>query len=115
MQATTQSVATPLPDPQVSRAADLVDYKSASIANQGIVNRPSGSVAILAFDEGQEVQEHTAPFDALVLVLDGVAEITASGQRHRVQAGELILIPADAPHSVKAPQRFKMLLTKIRP
>jgi quercetin dioxygenase-like cupin family protein len=78
------------------------------------VKKPTGNVTVFAFDEGQGLSEHTAPFDALVQVVEGDAEITISGKPHRVQGGEMILMPAGQPHALKAIQRFKMILTMIR-
>jgi quercetin dioxygenase-like cupin family protein len=99
---------------QAARAADLVDYQSDAIVSREILKQKTGSVTLFAFDAGQGLSEHTAPFDALVQVLDGDAEITVAGKRHRVSAGELILMPAGQPHALKAVQRFKMMLTMIR-
>ena len=79
------------------------------------VKRPTGSVTIFAFDKGQELSEHTASFDALEQVVEGETEIMISGQPHRLHGGEMILIPANQPHALKAVQRFKMMLTKILP
>jgi quercetin dioxygenase-like cupin family protein len=99
---------------QAAIAADLVDYQSDAIVSREIVRKKTGSVTLFAFDAGQGLSEHTAPFDALVQVLDGEAEITIAGKRHRVSAGELILMPANRPHALKAVQRFKMMLIMIR-
>lgn len=99
---------------QAARAADLVDYQSDAIVSREILKQKTGSVTLFAFDAGQGLNEHTAPFDALVQVLDGDAEITVAGKRHRVSAGELILMPAGQPHALKADRRFKMMLTMIR-
>jgi quercetin dioxygenase-like cupin family protein len=79
-----------------------------------ILKKPTGSVTVFAFDEGQGLSEHTAPFDALVQVVDGEAEITISGQPHRVASGRMILMPAGEPHALRARSRFKMILTMIR-
>ena len=95
-------------------AADLVDYQSDAIVSREVVKKKTGSVTLFAFDVRQELSEHTAPFDALVQVLDGEAEITIDGKRHRVSAGEMILMPANRPHALKAVQRFKMMLVMIR-
>ena len=80
-----------------------------------IVKKPAGSVTVFAFDEGQGLSEHTAPFDALVQVLEGVVEITIAGKIHHLHGGELIPTPAQQPHALKALQRYKMILTMIRP
>ena len=99
---------------QAARAADLVDYQSGAVVSREVLKKKTGSVTLFAFDQGQGLSEHTAPFDALVQVLDGEAEITVAGKRHRVSAGELILMPAGQPHALKADRRFKMMLIMIR-
>jgi len=103
-----------LPGAQAARAAELVSYQDGAIVSREIVKKPAGSVTIFAFDEGQGLSEHTTPFDALVQVLEGEVEITISGKIHRLRGGELILMPANQPHALKAIQRFKMILTMIR-
>ncbi len=95
-------------------ASALVHYENGSIVSREIVKNVGGSVTVFAFDEGQGFGEHTVPFDALVHVLEGEAEITIAGQPHRLQAGEMILMPAHQPHALKALKRYKMVLTKIR-
>jgi quercetin dioxygenase-like cupin family protein len=99
---------------KIAKVADLVNYQDGSIVSREIVKKPAGSVTVFAFDEGQGLSEHTAPFDALVHVLEGVVEITIAGKTHRLQSGELILMPAQQPHALKALQRYKMILTMIR-
>jgi quercetin dioxygenase-like cupin family protein len=94
--------------------AGLVDYQNSAIVSREILKKKTGTVTLFAFDAGQGLSEHTAPFDALVQVLDGEAEITIAGKRHRVAAGELILMPANKPHALMAGRRFKMMLTMIR-
>lgn len=100
---------------QVRRVVDLADYQAGGIVSRQIVKMPAGSITIFAFDEGQELTEHTSSSDALVHVLEGEAEITVAGQAHRAQSGEMIVLSAHVPHSVKAVTRFKMLLTMVRP
>jgi len=100
---------------QAVQAATLVDYQSGSVVSREILKGPTGRVTLFAFDEGEGLSEHTSPFNALVQIVEGEAEITISGQPHRVQAGELILMPAQKPHALKALKRFKMVLTMIRP
>ncbi len=92
----------------------LTDYQKGSIVSKEILKKESGSVTIFAFDRGQGLSEHTAPFDALVCVLDGNGEIIISGESYNVQEGEMIIMPADEPHAVKANERFKMMLVMIR-
>lgn len=99
---------------QVMNAAELVAYQESAVVSREIVSQKTGTVTLFAFDQGQGLSEHTAPFDALVLVLDGEAEITIAGTPFRVQAGEMILMPAHKPHALKAVQRFKMMLIMIR-
>ena len=103
-----------LPGAQAAKVAELVNYKDGAIVSREIVKKPTGTVTVFAFDEGQGLSEHTAPFDALVQVLEGEVEITISGKLHCLQGGELILMPANQPHALKAIKRFKMLLTMIR-
>ena len=103
-----------LPGAQAARAAELVNYQDGAIVSREIVKKPTGSVTVFAFDMGQGLSEHTVPFDALVQVLEGEVEITISGKPYRLQGGELILMPANQPHALKAVKRFKMLLTMIR-
>jgi quercetin dioxygenase-like cupin family protein len=93
---------------------ELIAYQGGAIVSSEILKQKTGSVTLFAFDAGQSLSEHTAPFDALVQVLDGAAEITIAGQPHRVRAGETILMPANKPHALNAIEHFKMLLTMIR-
>ncbi|MGZ6230690.1 MAG: cupin domain-containing protein [Syntrophales bacterium] len=93
---------------------NLVSYQSGSIVSREILGRKTGTVTIFAFDEGQGLSEHTAPFDALVYILDGQVEISISGKPHRLKKGEMIIMPAKEPHSLAAVKRFKMLLIMIR-
>ena len=99
---------------QVARAAELVNYQDGAIVSRELVKKPTGTVTVFAFDKGQGLSEHTAPFDALVQVVEGEVEIMISGKPHRVAGGELILMPAHQPHALKAFTRFKMMLTMIR-
>jgi quercetin dioxygenase-like cupin family protein len=99
---------------ETAKVADLVSYQEGSIVSREIVKKPTGTVTIFAFDEGQGLSEHTAPFDALVHVLEGEVEITIAGKLHRLQSGEMILMPAQQPQALKAMHRFKMILTMIR-
>ncbi len=96
-------------------AANLVDYQEGAIVSRALLRGPGGSVTAFAFEAGQELSEHTTPYDALVLLLDGEAEIRVTGTAHRLVAGDVLLLPANAPHAVKATKRFKMMLTLLRP
>ena len=93
---------------------DLVAYQDGSVVSKTLLKKETGNVTLFAFDKGQGLSEHTAPFDALVQVLDGQAELTIGGGLVKAGAGETVLMPADVPHSLHAPEPFKMLLTMIR-
>jgi quercetin dioxygenase-like cupin family protein len=103
-----------MPPAEAVALAELVAYQPGAVVSRTLVKRPTGTVTLFAFDAGQELSEHTAPFDALVEVLDGEAEITISGNLIRARAGQAVLMPASQPHALRAPARFKMLLTMIR-
>jgi quercetin dioxygenase-like cupin family protein len=92
----------------------LVEYQTGSVVSRTLVKKDKGTVTAFAFDAGESLSEHTAPFDALAMVTDGEAEISIAGAPHRVSAGHLLLLPAGKPHAVKAPARFKMMLIMIR-
>ncbi|MCG2711434.1 MAG: cupin domain-containing protein [Candidatus Omnitrophica bacterium] len=99
---------------QVSLLKEMVEYQDGSIVSKEIIKKESGTVTLFAFDKGQGLSEHTAPFDALVNVLDGQAEVKISGEPYLVKEGELIIMPANKPHSVQAIERFRMLLVLIK-
>lgn len=107
-------MSTTAPKAQVLPLAEMAIYQDGSVVSRQITKTEAGNVTLFAFDAGQELSEHTAPFDALVQVLDGQAEIFIAGQAFHVQNGEAIILPAGQSHAVKAPQRFKMLLTMIK-
>nr|MDO8079412.1 cupin domain-containing protein [Candidatus Freyarchaeota archaeon] len=96
------------------RLVDLIDYQEGAVVSRTIVDRKTGTVTLFAFDEGQGLSEHTAPFDALVQILDGEAEIVISGKSLRVKEGEMVIMPANQPHALKAVKKFKMILIMIR-
>jgi len=99
---------------KVVRLAESVQYQERSVVSKTLVKKPTGTITLFAFDAGEALSEHTAPFDALVEILDGEAEVTISGKPFRLQAGDAILLPAGDPHALRAVRRFKMLLTMIR-
>ncbi|BAZ99448.1 cupin domain-containing protein [Methanothermobacter sp. EMTCatA1] len=99
---------------KVMKISDLIDYQDGSVVSREIIRKETGTVTLFAFDRGQGLSEHTAPFDAMVQVIDGEAEVTISGEKHRLVAGEMIIMPAEKPHAVMAVKPFKMLLTMIR-
>jgi len=93
---------------------DMVNYQKDAVVSKTIIEKNTGTVTLFAFDMGQVLSEHTAPFDALVQILDGEVEIRISGKPHHLKQGEIIVMPANEPHSLKAVSNFKMLLTMIR-
>ena len=102
------------PKAEILDLAELVSYQEGSVVSRQITKAEAGNVTLFAFDEGQELSEHTAPFDALVHVVEGEAEILISGKSFRLKRGDVIIMPANEPHAVKAIGQFKMLLTMIR-
>lgn len=94
--------------------ASLVSYQGGSIVSRTLINDSSGTVTLFAFDEGESLSEHTNPYQALLQVMDGEAEVVISGKTNHLESGEAIVLPAGEPHAVRAPKRFKMLLTMIR-
>jgi quercetin dioxygenase-like cupin family protein len=103
-----------IPIAEAVRLIDLVNYQEGSVVSRTLVNRATATITLFAFDEGQGLSEHTAPFDAVAHLLEGKAEITVSGKPLQTTAGEAVLMPANQPHSLKALSSFKMLLTMIR-
>ena len=96
------------------RLDELLTYVPGSVVSRTLIKRPVGTVTLFSFDEGQGLSEHTTPFDAIVQVLDGQAELTIGGELVKAGAGETVLMPANVPHSLHAREPFKMLLTMIR-
>jgi quercetin dioxygenase-like cupin family protein len=102
------------PSAQILPVTKLIDYQDGSIVSRVILKSETGNVTLFAFDAGQELSEHTAPYDALVNVLDGEAEIHISGKPFHLKNGDAIIMPANDPHALKAVTPFKMLLTMIK-
>lgn len=96
------------------KITDLIEYQEGSVVSREIIKKETGTVTIFAFDKGEGLSEHTAPFDAMVQVIDGEAEIIISGKSNIVSTGEMIIMPANDPHALNAVFRFKMVLTMIR-
>ena len=94
--------------------ADLIEYQDWSVVSRTIIDKETGTVTLFAFDEGQGLSEHTAPFDAMVYTLEGAVEVIISGKKFPLKKGEMIIMPANEPHALKATKRFKMLLTMIK-
>lgn len=93
---------------------DLVQYQEGTVASRMIVNRKVGSITLFSFDEDEGLSEHTAPFDAVVTILDGECEVWVAGKTYQMKEGETIIFPANAPHALSAVTRFKMMLIMIR-
>jgi quercetin dioxygenase-like cupin family protein len=102
------------PKSEILNFVSMVDYQTGAVVSRQITKAEAGNVTLFAFDQGQELSEHTAPYDALVHVLDGEAEIRISGKPFVLKAGDAIIMPANDPHALKAITKFKMLLTMIR-
>ena len=99
---------------KVLNVVDLLDYQEGSVVSREIIRKVTGTVTIFAFDKGEGLSEHTAPFDAMVQIIDGKAEIIISGHKNILSSGEMIIMPAHDPHELIALEKFKMILTMIR-
>jgi quercetin dioxygenase-like cupin family protein len=99
---------------EVLNIKDMVSYQTGSVVSRTVIDKSAGTVTVFAFDSEQGLSEHIAPFDALVQIIDGTADITIAGSVHTVREGEMIIMPANKPHSLKANTRFKMILIMIR-
>lgn len=99
---------------QVMNFAEMVDYSPEGIVSKRVIQKEKGNISLFAFDKGQRLSEHTAPFDAMIQVLEGKAEILIAGKPYEVSAGRAIIMPANIPHAVNAIEKFKMLLTMIK-
>ena len=99
---------------QAVNLTGMIDYQVGSVVSRTIIDKEAGTVTLFAFDEGEGLSEHTAPYDALVYILDGVVDIVISGKSVRLKKGELTIMPANEPHALSAVTKFKMLLTMIR-
>jgi quercetin dioxygenase-like cupin family protein len=95
-------------------AQELISYQPGAVVSRTILDKKAGTITVFSFDEGEGLSEHTAPFDATVLILDGEAEITIDGDPIRARAGEMVIMPADRPHALRAITQFKMMLIMIR-
>ena len=99
---------------KVTHTCSLIEYQKGAVVSRAILDKKAGTVTLFAFDEGQGLSEHTTPYDAMVVILDGEAEVTISSKPIQLKAGEMTIMPANKPHSLKALARFKMLLVMIR-
>ena len=98
----------------VENLREMIDYQEGSVVSKTIIDKQTGTVTLFAFGKGQGLSEHTAPFDAMVYVTDGKAEVMISGKRNSLKAGEMIIMPANEPHALSAPEQFKMMLVMIK-
>jgi quercetin dioxygenase-like cupin family protein len=96
------------------KLTDLIGYQDGAVVSKTVIDKNTGTVTLFAFDKGQGLSEHTAPFDALVSIIDGEAEIKISGKSIKARAGEMVIMPANEPHALKAVERFKMMLVMIK-
>jgi len=103
-----------LPAGKALKLAEMVEYAAGAVVSRTLADNSAGTITLFAFDAGQGLSEHSAPFDAVVQVLDGRAELTIAGQSVPAEAGQVVLMPADVPHAVSATERFKMLLVMLR-
>ncbi len=94
--------------------AGYIEYSKKSVVSKTLLDKETGSLTLFAFDAGQGLSEHTSPYDATVQILDGEAELTIEGKKVKARAGQIVIMPANVPHAVKAEKRFKMLLIMIR-
>ncbi|MFC1813343.1 cupin domain-containing protein [Thermodesulfobacteriota bacterium] len=94
--------------------ADMVDYQDGNVVSRTVIKKKTGTVSLFAFDQGEGLSEHTAPFDAMVQVLDGEVEIKISGKPFNLKQGEMIIMPANEPHALNAVKRFKMMLIMVK-
>jgi quercetin dioxygenase-like cupin family protein len=99
---------------KVAALESLIAYQAGAVVSRTVIDKPAGTVTLFSFEKGQGLSEHTAPYDALVNIIDGEAEITISGQASKVKKGEMLIMPANDPHALKALTRFKMLLVMIK-
>lgn len=102
------------PKAEILPLAEMVNFQAGAVVSRQIVKAETGNITLFAFDAGQELSEHTAPFDALVHVLEGETQVSISGQPFILKTGQAIILPANQPHAVKAMKQFKMLLTMVR-
>jgi quercetin dioxygenase-like cupin family protein len=113
VEAMKSSGSTAIPTDSPVSMRDLVSYQDGSIVSRMLINKPAGTVTLFAFDQSEGLSEHSAPYDALLIILEGQAEITAGETPHLLREGQMILLPARIPHAVKASSRFKMMLIMI--
>ena len=101
-------------EPQVETLAQMLDYQEGSVVSKTLIQKETGTVTLFAFDKGQGLSEHTAPFDAMAYILDGEAEVIISAKSYHLAQGAMIIMPANEPHALNAVDKFKMMLTMIK-
>ena len=99
---------------EILKLTEIINYQDGTIVSKTLINKDKGTVTLFAFDKDQSLSEHTAPFDALLQVINGEVEVIISGKKHHLTAGEMILMPANVSHAVKAIEKFKMMLIMIK-
>ncbi|MFH0846652.1 MAG: cupin domain-containing protein [Chloroflexota bacterium] len=99
---------------KAAKLVELVEYQAKAVVSRTIIEKKTGTVTLFSFDKGQGLSEHTAPYDAMVYLLDGQAQVTIFGKPFNLKAGDMVIMPANQPHALKAVERFKMLLIMIR-
>ncbi|MHA1232132.1 MAG: cupin domain-containing protein [Candidatus Helarchaeota archaeon] len=100
--------------PEILNLKEYIDYQEGSVVSRMLINKPEGSITIFAFDKGESLSEHATPFDAFVYLIEGKAEIIISGKSHILEEGQMIIMPANEPHALKALERYKMMLVMIK-
>ncbi len=100
--------------PEIMKTEKLVEYQKGAVVSRTLVNKPAGTVTLFSFDKGEGLSEHTAPYDALVHILDGKAEVTIDGEPHNLGRGDMVIMPANCTHALTAVERFKMMLVMVK-
>ena len=100
--------------PEIMKTEKLVEYQKGAVVSRTLINKPAGTVTLFSFDKGEGLSEHTAPYDALVQVLNGKAEVMIDGDPHNLGRGDMVIMPANSTHALRAVERFKMMLVMVK-
>jgi len=100
--------------PEIMKTEKLVEYQKGAVVSRTLINKPAGTVTLFSFDKGEGLSEHTAPYDALVQVLDGKAEVMIDGEPHNLGRSDMVIMPANSTHALRAVERFKMMLVMVK-
>jgi quercetin dioxygenase-like cupin family protein len=100
--------------PEIMKTQEMVEYQKGAVVSRTLINKPAGTVTLFSFDKGEGLSEHTAPYDALVQVLDGKAEVIIGGEPHVLEKGEMVIMPANVAHALRAVDQFKMMLVMVK-